>query len=176
MQVSFNVAHSLVTVLYVLKYQPYEEKKLNIINAIQEILVCVTFGLCGLFLLKLDSEVELILEFSIIGIVIAVILMTYLYSTLYMISEIKDFIGRYKKSIQNVNLVVTPVKLGFDPNNSIKSSRDFSGFEENKENYCFFKPFQTNRTPVNSLNKFEQLELEALQRYVFDSIKKSEKV
>lgn len=54
-QIIINTSHSIITVLFICKYKPFKERKYNLYNIFQEIIIVLSFILTGLFILDLSA-------------------------------------------------------------------------------------------------------------------------
>lgn len=155
-QVALNITHSLITVIYLIKFKPFEKDKVNLINLIQEIFVLITFGLSGLFLIELETQMKSILEIIIIIIVSIVITISYAYGLVELIIQLKTYLIHRKRKFQiSTSKVMSSTINNFS--NPIKVN------EENKENLSLMTPRNSEIFVSPSVNKSFELEQEKLR-------------
>lgn len=144
-QIIINTTHSILTVLYICRYRPFKENKLNTYNLAQETIVALSFIMTGLFLLKISESKKLILVVFLIALATFSIILGYgllwykifveirkkcrerrlILSTGYSISKIKKNFEDSKKPEESVNAdFASPMShIGFEPVTKIFVSR-----------------------------------------------------
>lgn len=132
-QVGLNILHTLVLIFYLIKYRPFNEKHQNFITICQEFLVCIVFGLCGLFILEIDELQMKILEIIIICMVSLVIGISYAQVAYFNIQKIVQFIKNRRNKNKFIAIDVSPAKNPPKHKVAFKSKPDVSAVEEFKE-------------------------------------------
>jgi len=138
-QVGLNMLHTLVIIVYLLKYKPFNEKHDNVTNICQEFLICIVFGLCGLFILQIDELQKKILEVVIICLVSIVIGISYGQVVYFSVKKIVEYIRNRSKNNQFMPIIVSPAKSSSRNKVFFKSKPDVSAVEEFKDDGMDFK-------------------------------------
>lgn len=132
-QIVLNILHTFVLFIYLVKYKPFNEKSLNIINICQELLVCITFSLSGLFILQMNEMQEKVIQDVIIALVCIVIGISYSYLTYSTIKLFIEYIKQRKLRAERRTAAVSPEeKCSNDDHLFMRNKPDVSAVEENK--------------------------------------------
>ncbi|CAG9335140.1 unnamed protein product [Blepharisma stoltei] len=117
-EVTINIVLSLMTIMYLWFFWPYEDPILQVSNLLTEILIFLVMGATSVYLFNFEQKIVSAIETSIVAIVIAIIAVQSIVSIVIFIRTLFEFAKQKLSTKENINNIRPPWIHFKKPNHS----------------------------------------------------------